>query len=393
MKKLAIYGGQPVRTQLLPYGHQSIDDEDIKAVIEILRTDWLTQGPKIDEFERTIANYCGARYAVAMSSGTAALHAACAAAGISSGDEVITTPMTFAASANAVVYCGGTPVFADILESTFNINPEEIKSKITSRTRAVLPVDFAGHPVDFDEIKQIARENQLIIIEDACHALGAEYKGEKVGHLSDMTVFSFHPVKHITTGEGGMVVTDDLNLYEKLKIFRHHGILRNIPGHGGWYYEISEPGYNFRITDFQCALGISQFKKLDYFISRRKLIAESYNKGFANLPELILPEEGESVKHAYHIYVIQLKLDMLKAGRREIFDALRAENIGVNVHYIPLHFQPFYRDMFHYKEGDFPKTEMYYTRAITLPVFPAMSDIDIEDVITAVKKVIEYYRN
>ena len=296
MEQLAIEGGQPVRSELLPYGHQWIDDADITSVIDVLRSDWITQGKKVDEFEASVAAYCGAKYAVAVSSGTAALHAACAVAGISGGDEAITTPMTFAATANAVVYCGGRPVFADIREDTLNIDPAEIKKRLSPKTKAILPVDFAGHPADLDEIMAIANERDLVVIEDACHALGAEYKGKKIGGLADMTVFSFHPVKHITTGEGGMVLTDDKRFYEKLKIFRHHGIVKKGANKSAWYYEIDRPGYNFRITDFQCALGISQLDKLGSFIERRREIATRYNRAFSEMPELVIPAEKENAR-------------------------------------------------------------------------------------------------
>jgi len=345
MEQLAIEGGVPVRSELLPYGHQWIDDEDISAVVEVLKTDWITQGPKIDEFEKSVAEYCGAKYAVALSSGTAALHAACAVAGISQGDEAITTPITFAATANAIVYCGGKPVFADIREDILNIDPGEIQKKLSPKTKAIIPADLGGHPADLDEIKAVAEEKGLIVIEDAAHALGAEYKGRKIGNLSDMTIFSFHPVKHITTGEGGMVLTNNKEFYEKLKIFRHHGIVRGreeLPkDEGSWYYEIYNPGYNFRITDFQCALGISQMNKLDRFIQRRREIAAKYNEAFAGVEAIITPVEKDYVRAVYHIYMIQLRLEKLKVGRRQVFEALRAENIGVNVHYIPVHLQPF----------------------------------------------------
>ena len=392
MARLAVEGGRPVRSELLPYGHQWIDDEDIASVVQVLKTDWITQGPNIDEFETKIAEYCGAQYAVAVCNGTAALHAACAAAGISQGDEAITTPITFAATANAITYCSGKPVFADIREDTLNIDCAEIERKLSPRTKAILPVDFAGHPADLDEIRAIAQEKGLTIIEDASHALGAEYKGHKIGSLADMTVFSFHPVKHITTGEGGMILTDNEEFYEKLKIFRHHGIVKDSLDKGPWYYEIYAPGHNFRITDFQCALGISQLKKLDRFVERRREIASRYNEAFSKIEEVIIPFEEDSAKAAYHIYVIQLRTELLKVGRKEIFEALRAENIGVNVHYIPLHLHPFYQRQFGYKKGDYPKAERYYERAITLPIFPKMTDEDVDDVIEAVEKVITYYR-
>jgi len=377
---------------MLPYGHQWIDDEDIAAVVEVLKSDWVTQGPKVAEFETKVAEYCGAKYAVAVSSGTAALHAACAVTGISEGDEVITTPITFAATANAIMYCSGRPVFADINEDTLNIEPDEIRRRISPRTKALLPVDFAGHPADLDEIMTIAKKKGLVMIADACHALGAEYKGQKIGSLADMTIFSFHPVKHITTGEGGMILTDKKEFYDKLKIFRHHGIVKDNPSQGSWYYEIHNPGYNFRLTDFQCALGISQLKKLDRFIQRRREIAAKYNEAFADMEEVITPIEDKNVKAVYHIYVIQLRTEKLKVGRKEILEALRAENIGGTVHYLPLHLHPFYQREFSYRKGDYPVAERYYERAITLPIFPKMSDEDVKDVIEAVYKVIRHYR-
>ncbi|MBM4452975.1 MAG: UDP-4-amino-4,6-dideoxy-N-acetyl-beta-L-altrosamine transaminase [Chloroflexi bacterium] len=392
MKRLAIEGGVPVRSTLLPYGHHWIDDGDIAAAVEVLRSDWITQGPKVDEFERKVANYCGVKYAVAVSSGTAALHAACAVAGISTGDEAITTPITFAATANAVVYCGAKPVFADIQEDTLNIDPREIERKLTSRTKAILPVDFAGHPADLEEIMAIARSRKIVVIEDASHALGAEYEGRKIGSLADMTILSFHPVKHITTGEGGMILTDNEEFCEKLKIFRHHGIVREKSDNGSWYYKIYNPGYNFRITDFQCALGISQLNKLNRFIERRREIATKYNAELAEMDEILIPVEDKRVKAVYHIYTIQLKTELLTTGRKEIFKALRAENIGVSVHYMPIHLHPFYQQKFGYKKGDYPTAEEYYERAITLPLFPSMSDEDVKDVIKAVKKVVRRYR-
>lgn len=391
MELPAIKGGKPVRANVLPYGHQWIDEDDISSVVEVLRSDWITQGPKVDEFERKVAAYCGAKYSVAMSSGTAALHAACAVAGISAGDEAITTPITFAATANAAVYCGGRPVFADIREDTLNIDPREIESKLTPRTTAILPVDFAGHPADLDEIIAIARARKLIVIEDACHALGAEYRGRKIGSLADMTVFSFHPVKHITTGEGGMVTTNSREFYERLKTFRQHGIVRNARAGQPWYYEIPRPGYNLRLTDFQCALGISQLNKLERFVARRREIAVKYNEVFADMKEIITPIEDKLAKAVYHLYVIQLRTETLKAGRKEVFEALRAENIGVNVHYLPVHLHLFYQREFGYRQGDYPAAENYYERAITLPLFPGMRNDDIEDVIKAVYKVICYY--
>lgn len=387
-EKLAIDGGFPTRREFLPYGQQWIDDEDIKSVNDVLKSGWLTQGPKIDEFEKIVAKYCKSKCAVAFSNGTAALHACMFTIGIRDSDEVITSPITFAASSNCILYCSGRPVFADIKKDTYNIDPNEIKKHITSKTKAIIPVDFTGQPCDLDEIKEIANDNDLIVVEDATHAIGAEYKGNKIGTLSDLTTFSFHPVKQITTGEGGMVLTNNKEYYERLKIFRTHGITKDHgklqKNEGGWYYEMHYLGYNYRITDIQCALGVSQFKKLDEFIKRRREIVKMYNDAFSDLKEIIAPYEKSDVKSAYHLYVVQL----LNMNRKKVFDGLRAENIGVHVHYIPVHLQPYYKKELGYLEGDFPTAEEYYNRALTLPLFPKMSDNDVNDVIDAVKKVI-----
>lgn len=396
INKPAIEGGKPTRKIFLPYGQQWIDDKDIKAVIEVLKTDWITQGPKIKEFEEIVSKYCNARYAVALSSGTAALHAAAYAADIKNGDEVITTPMTFAASANCILYQDGIVKFADIKKDTYNIDPREIQKQISDKTKVIIPVDYTGQPCDIDEINEIAKDNNFVVIEDASHAIGSEYRGKKVGGLSDISILSFHAVKHITTGEGGMVLTNNQEFYEKLLLFRTHGITKNpkkmYKNQGGWYYEMQTLGYNYRITDFQCALGISQFKKLESFIKRRREIVDKYNKAFKDINEIIIPFEKPDVKSAYHLYMIQLKLEKLNADRKKIFDALRTENIGVHVHYIPVHLQPYYMKNFGFKRGDFPIVEDYYKRNLTLPLFPKMSNNDVEDVINSVKKVLSFYR-
>jgi len=379
------------KEKTIPYGHQWIDEKDIKEVIKVLKGDWITQGPKVEEFEKAVAKYCGVKYAVAVSSGTAALHAAYTVAGIGQGDEVITTPLTFAATANAVVYCGGKPVFVDVESDTLNINPELVEGLITPKTKAIAPVDFAGRPCDYDEILKIAKENNLLIIEDAAHSLGSEYKGKKVGSFSDMTVLSFHPVKTITTGEGGMVLTNNKEFYERMKTFRQHGIVKK-PEIGKWYYEIENLGYNYRLTDFQSALGISQLKKADKFIKRRRQIVEKYNRAFEGIEEIIIPAEEKYAKSAWHIYVVQFVLERLKAGRKEIFEALQREGIGVQVHYLPVHMHPFYKNNFGYKLGDFPIAEKYYERAITLPLFPKMANRDINKVIKVVRETINFYR-
>lgn len=374
----------------IPYGKQWIDEKDIKEVVKTLRSGWITQGPKIDEFEKAVASYCKAKYAVAFSSGTAALHAAYFVAGIREGDEVITTPITFSATANAAVYCGGKPIFADIKKDTLIINPKEIEKKITKKTKVIAPVDFTGHPCDYDEIKNIAKKHDILIIEDAAQALGSQYKGKMVGSFSDMTIFSFHPVKVITTGEGGMVATNTKRFYEELKVFRTHGI-RKKPEKGGWYYDIEEPGFNYRITDFQCALGISQLKKIDMFIKKRRNIVAAYNKAFKTLEEIVTPAEKEGAKSSWHIYVIQLA-KTLRYKRKEIFETLQKEGIGVQVHHMPVHLLPFYKKAFGYKKGDYPVAEEYYQMAITLPLFPKMTQEEVKKVISVVNEVIHKTR-
>ena len=395
MNKLAINGGTPVRDTYLAYGKQKIDEDDINSVVKVLKGDYLTTGPIVSEFENSVAKYVGTKYAVAVSNGTAALHMACYAAGISEGDEVLVPAITFAASSNCVLYCGGKPVFIDIDPKSYNIDINKIKEKITSKTKAIIPVDFAGQSVDMDLILKIAEEYNLIVIEDAAHALGSEYKSEKVGSKAHMTEFSFHPVKPITTGEGGVVVTNSKELYEKMILFRSHGITRNselmTENQGPWYYEQIDLGYNYRLTDIQSALGLSQIKKLDDFILKRREIVNKYNEAFKELEEIVTPFENEYSKSGYHIYVLLLNLDKLKCGRKEIFEALQAENIGVNVHYLPVYLHPYYKKL-GYKKGQCPVAEDIYNRMITIPLFPSMTDKDIKDVIEAVKKVLNYYR-
>jgi len=391
---LAINGGRPVRSTLLPYGHQMIDDEDIAAVVQVLKSDWITTGPKVAEFEGAFAALVGSKYAVSLSSGTAALHAAAYAAGLESGDEVITTPMTFCATANCALYRGATPVFADVSADTLNIDPNEIAARITNKTKAIIPVDFAGHPADLDPILELAEEMSLIVIEDACHALGAEYKGQSVGSICDMTVFSFHPVKHITTGEGGMVSTDDEEKAARMRRFRNHGIAgdaRQRQAKGQWYYEMADLGYNYRLTDIGCALGLSQMRKLEGNLSRRRRIADLYRAGLKDIPGIILPAVRNDVLPAWHLYPIRFNPSSFRAGRADIFAALRAENIGVNVHYIPVHTHPYYRQRFGYKGGEYPVAEAAYETLISLPMFHAMSDEDVQDVIEAVERVFRWY--
>jgi len=393
---LALYGGSPVRQTLLPYGHHSVEPEDIEAVISVLRSDWITTGPKVIEFENAFAAYVGARHAVSFSSGTAALHGAAFAAGLEAGTEAITTPLTFCATANCILYMGAKPIFADICPDTMNIDPGEVAKSVTPRTKAILPVDYAGHPVDLDAIMSLAERHDLVVIEDAAHALGASDRSQKVGSVSHLTIFSFHPVKHITTGEGGMVTTNDSQLARQLRMFRNHGIdldarERQHQISGQWYYEMVALGYNYRLTDIGCALGLSQLQRLESNLARRREIAAQYSDAFKNVSGVILPEVRQGVKPAWHLYPIRLNLASLTVDRAEIFRALQAEGIGVNVHYIPVHLHPFYRKQFGFRGGEYPVAEETYERLISLPIFHGMTDQDVEEVIEAVNKVISYY--
>lgn len=391
---LALDGGTPVHSTLLPYGRQSIDEDDIQAVVETLRSDWLTTGPKINEFEESFAAWVGAQHAVSFSSGTAALHAAAFAAGIGPGDEAITSPLTFAATANCILYQSATPVFADVLNDTLNIDPEQIEDRITARTKALLPVDYAGHPADLGLILEIAERNRLTVIEDACHALGAEYRDRRVGAISHMTVFSFHPVKHLTTGEGGMVTTDSPSFADTLRKFRNHGISSNARDRqrqGHWYYEMVLLGFNYRLTDIACALGLQQLTKLKRNLARRREIAARYDCALRENPSVVLPMVSSEVRPAWHLYPIRLDLATLSVDRAQVFRALRAENIGVNVHYIPVHLHPYYRERFGYKGGEFPVAERAYERLTSLPLFHSMTDQDVADVVNAASKVIAHY--
>lgn len=371
----------------IPYGRQSVDEDDIRAVNEVLRSAYLTTGPKIAEFEQLTARYTGSRYAAAVSNGTAALHTACMAAGICSGDEVITTPITFAASANCVLYCGAKPVFADIDARTYNIDPADIRRRITSKTKAVIAVHLAGQPCDMDEIHKIAEEHGLIVIEDGAHALGAEYKGKKVGSLSDLTTFSFHPVKPVTTGEGGMVMTDDEALYRRLCLLRSHGIQKNgsylEQQDGAWYYEQQMLGYNYRLSDIQCALGISQMQKLDSFIEKRKRLAGRYDEAFADREDILIPYQLEGTQSGWHLYIIQVP----HHDRRKVFEELREKGIGVNVHYIPVYKHPYYRTH-GYADAYCENAEKLYENMLSLPIYPGLSFQEQDRVIDCVMDVL-----
>jgi len=362
--------------------------------VEVLRSDWLTTGPKVGEFEEAFAERVGAKYAVSFSSGTAALHAAAFAVGLKPGHEAITTPLTFAATANCILYRGATPVFADVTQDTLNLDPEQVERALTPRTRALIPVDYAGHPADLAALRDIASKHGFVLIEDACHALGAEYRGRTVGSISDLTVFSFHPVKHITTGEGGMVTTDDARFCATLRRFRNHGIsseARDRQSAGQWHYDMVLLGYNYRLPDFACALGIQQLARLDTNLARRREIAARYTSAFRKMDGVIPPGVRENANPAWHLYPIRLELEKIAADRGQLFRALRAENIGVNVHYIPVHTHPYYRDRFGYKGGEFSVAENAYAGLISLPMFHGMTDQDVEDVIAAVRKVVGAY--
>ena len=391
---------------IIPYGRQWIDDDDVAAVAEALRADWLTQGPTIAEFERAVAARVGAKHGVAFANGTAALHAACFAAGMGPGDEVITSPITFVASANCALYLGARIAFADIRPDTYCLDPEKLELAITPATKAIVAVDHTGQPCDLGEIGAIAKHHRITLIEDAAHALGATYRGKPVGALSDMTMFSFHPVKHITTGEGGMITTEDPDLARKMRVFRNHGISRDAASMGlgdqaadnvggvkpgrnpatpaPWYYEMQALGFNYRITDIQCALGLSQLKKLDRSLERRREISQRYTDAFANSRVLVTPYQEPDRESAWHLYVIRLRLDAMAKTRRQVFEDLRHRNIGVNVHYVPVHLQPYFRERFGFSRGDFPEAEAYYDGAITLPLHPTMTDEDCARVIDAV---------
>lgn len=396
MDKLAIDGGTPVRSSPIHYGRQCIEEDDIQKVADVLRGELITTGPKVELLEKNLCTLTGAKYAVVVSSGTAALHCACMASGIKSGDEVITTSMTFAASANCVLFCGAKPVFADINPETYNISPVSIREHITEKTKAIIPVDFTGQAVELDEIQQICKEHKLILIEDAAHAIGTKYNGKPIGSISDMTIFSFHPVKTITGGEGGAILTNNKEYYEKLLLSRSHAITRDesqmmYPTHEKWYYEQIDLGYNYRMTDFQAALISSQLTKLARFSARRHYIVEKYNAAFSQMPEVTIQKEIPESDTTRHLYILKLNPEYLNADREEIFDALFAENIRCNVHYIPVYFHPYYQKL-GYKKGQCPIAEELYENILTLPLYYLMTEEDIEDVIIAIKKVIAHYR-
>ena len=396
MENLAIFGGTPVRENPIYYGRQFIDQDDINAVVETLKSNLITCGPKVEELEKKICEVTEAKYAVVVSNGTAALHLAAMAAGISEGDEVIVSSITFAASANCVLYCGGTPVFADIDPYTYNIDVESIKKLITPKTKAIVAVDFTGQAVKLNEIREICKEHGLILIEDAAHSLGTYYDGKAVGSIADMTTFSFHPVKTITGGEGGAITTNDEELYKKLRLLRTHGITRNEdemvhPTGEMWYQEQVSLGYNYRMTDFQAALLISQLKKLPAFSMRRKEIVEKYDDAFVMMPQIRIQREILESDTTRHLYVIRIVPEQLNCTRKEFFDALYKENVCPQVHYLPVYWHSYYESL-GYKKGLCPNAESFYEEAMSIPLYFSMTDQDVADVITAVKKVVEYFK-
>ncbi|MDE7282244.1 MAG: UDP-4-amino-4,6-dideoxy-N-acetyl-beta-L-altrosamine transaminase [Lachnospiraceae bacterium] len=395
MEKPAIEGGEPVRKSKIYYGHQYIDEADIQAVVDVMKSDYLTCGPKITELEQKLCNITGAKYAVACSNGTAALHIACLAAGVSEGDEVITTPITFAASANCALYCGARPVFADINPETYNIDPDSVAKCVTEKSKAVVAVDFTGQSVELEPIMQLCRDNNMVLIEDGAHVIGTKYKGRPNGSIADMTTLSFHPVKTVTGGEGGAVLTNDEKYYQKLLLYRAHGITRDEsllehPSDGPWYYEQIALGYNYRMTDMQAALIISQLDKLDMFSKRRKEIVARYNEAFSKLPGIFVQKEIAESDTTRHLYILRLKPEKFSIDRKKFFEALEAENVCCNVHYIPTYYFPYYEKL-GYKKGICPNAEKLYEEIISLPLYFAMTDEDVESVIAAVSKIATYY--
>lgn len=392
LSPLALHGGKPVRAQALPYGHHTVTDEDVRAVVDVLRSGRLTTGPAVEAFESAVAKAVEARYAVAMSSGTAALHAAVFAAGIGPGDEAITTPLTFCATANVLLYQGARPVFADVSPDTLNLDPREAAARITPRTKAILPVDYAGHPADLDAFLELAKRHKLVVIEDACHALGAALMGRRVGGISHMTVFSFHPVKHITTGEGGMVTTNDAALAKRLRLFRNHGIKYGADADRPWRYDMTALGCNYRISDINCALGRSQLTRLQTALDRRAQIALRYTQALSSLPGVTLPAASEFVRHAWHLYPVRLDPASFQADRDEMLRALRAEGIVTTVHF-PLVYRHAYYQSLSYRDepARHPVAEAAAAQLISLPMFHGMTDEDVEDVIQAVWKVMAAY--
>ena len=393
----AMDGGTPLREKFLPFCTPFIGEEEKSEVIAALESGWLSTGPRVKRFEEEAAKYIGAKNAIGISSCTAGLHVALVAAGIGAGDEVITSPLTFVATANVVLHTGAKPVFADVEADTYNISVEQIARRITSRTKAIMPVHYAGQPCDMNEIMELARKHNLLVIEDAAHAIGTKYQDRQIGSWDDrVAVFSFYATKTVTTGEGGLIATGLDDLAAKMRILGTHGIShdawKRYSSAGKWYYEVLAPGYKYNMTDVQAALGLCQFKRIEDFIARREEICQRYDRAFATFDCLTTPFVRRDCRHSRHLYPLLVDEKQLRIDRAQFIDALRAENIGTSVHFIPVHLQPYYRDTFAYKRGDYPVAESIYDRLISLPLYPHMTDGDVGDVIAAVQRIVAHYK-
>jgi len=386
----------PVRRTFLPFNQPDIGQAEIDEVVDTLRSGWITTGPKTKEFERRFAEYIGVRHAIAVNSCTGGLHIALAAAGVGPGDEVIVPTMTFCATANVVVHLGATPIVVDVEPDTLNIDPQCLEAAITPRTKAVIPVHLYGHPCDMDRISEIAKVHRLLIIEDAAHAVAAEWRGRRVGTLSPATVFSFYATKNLTTAEGGMITTDDDEYGERMRVWSLHGISRDAwkrySAEGSWYYEVSVPGFKYNLADLQSALGLHQLARLEVMVQRRTELAARYHAGLCDLPEIELPTVRSGIRHAWHLYVIRLRLERLEINRAEFIERLKSEGIGTSVHFIPLHRHPYYRNRFGFQPADFPVADAAYERLISLPLYTRMTERDVDDVVKAVHRVVQRNR-
>ena len=396
MLKPAIINGKPVRDSYLPPFKHSIGEDEINEVVDTLKSDWITTGPKTFKFEDLFSKKVNSKYAIAVNSCTAAMHLAIIALGIKNGDEVITTPYTFAATAEVITNANAKPVFVDVEKDTYNIDPTKIEEKITDKTKAIIVVHYAGHACEMDKIMDIARKFDLYVIEDAAHAIGSKYKDKMIGSVADITCFSFYATKNITTAEGGMITTNDGDLADKMRMLSLHGISKDAwkrySSEGSWYYEILYSGYKYNMSDLQASIGIHQLKKLDQMQERREEIVDKYNKSFNKLPQITTPTVKSYTKHAWHLYPIQINEELLTINRNKFIEALKAENIGTSVHFIPLHLHPYYKEKFDFKSSDFPNAFSLYNNEISLPIYPKMEDKDVEDVIFAVEKIIDYYK-
>ena len=392
----AIIKGKPIRNTFLPPFKHSIGEEEIEEVVSTLNSNWITTGPKTFKFEEMFRKNVGSKYAIAVNSCTAALHLSIVAAGVKSGDEVITSPLTFAATSEVIIHQNAKPILVDVEKDTYNIDPEKIKEKINEKTKAIIPVHYAGHACNMDEIMEIAMENNLFVIEDAAHAIGSKYKDRYIGNVGDLTCFSFYATKNITTAEGGMITTNNEELAEKVRILSLHGISKDAwkrySSEGSWFYEILYPGYKYNMSDLQASIGFHQLKKLTKMQRRREEIADLYKNSFKDIPQITIPKVRNYTKHAWHLYPILINNDLLEIGRNEFIEALNAENIGTSVHFIPLHLHPYYKEKYGFEYGNFPNAEYIYDREISIPIYPKMTDVDVKDVISAVKKIINYYK-